>query len=507
MKKLWVKEGSTGVLELDDGKGNRHVYQPDCNLDKTIELIYELFELRTIDGLKVKDSFQIDGIDWFPSAVSLLYWQYYYQVVKYMPLIDDYLCGNVVFCKRGSGRFINTIKLIDPPSNVIRDKFRSQCRRLYNFALMLRNRWVPHKKGDVLFFRYGVHDFRTNQLLENMQKRLNILQVAGVPIKELPRYIFKPNVYILCSYLPSERLNILLSGGASKLHVAALRYVNHIINANIASYNSHAKLFKKMNYRLFFGLDDTNIVYPLIYAAQDAGIKSLGYQHGVYAKRHIPFFMKNIERYQWYDNVLLWGKYWKEVACRNTDIFSSEYYFLASNKHSYDYRQINKKINTKSVLVPYEFLADTITVGKYIKKFIERGFVVYFKPRVDESVNEQLDSYYLDEYVEKLKIVYDITPDIMSDIGIVAGTQTTLLYDLLPYNKPVWILDTPFHLLYDMVEDNLARLVTMENMDDIDDIYELDIKKGCNINAADISGVKPVEEAILEYLQTGTVSE
>ena len=86
---------------------------------------------------------------------------------------------------------------------------------------------------------------------------------------------------------------------------------------------------------------------------------------------------------------------------------------------------------SRSILIPYEFLADTIAIGVYIKVFYANNFDIYFKPRSDEDIEDQIKAYSLGDIENKLIIIDEITPEIMSNIDIVAGTQTTLLYDLL----------------------------------------------------------------------------
>ena len=179
--------------------------------------------------------------------------------------------------------------------------------------------------------------------------------------------------------------------------------------------------FRHFDYKLFFGLDDANIVYPLIYAAQDVGIKTLGFQHGVYARRHEAYVMQGIKKYRWYDNVLVWGEYWKSNVLKNSRLYSSTYHIVSSNKHDYDYKYLPKKGKNKVILIPYEFLSDSIKVGEYIKKFIEAGFKILFKPRLDESPQSQLKAYYLDEFEEKVEIVNDLTPETMAEIDVIAG--------------------------------------------------------------------------------------
>ena len=146
MKKYSVKEGDTGVLELTDREGNLEIYQPDCDLDKAQEMLYEFYELKTKDGIRVKDAFLVDGIDWFPNSVSMLYWQYFFQVVKYRTLIDKYLAGQVTFSKISPGRFGGLIALLNVEQGK-RNKTKKLLRNLYHWLITVRNRIIVRKSG------------------------------------------------------------------------------------------------------------------------------------------------------------------------------------------------------------------------------------------------------------------------------------------------------------------------------------------------------------------------
>ena len=159
-----------------------------------------------------------------------------------------------------------------------------------------------------------------------------------------------------------------------------------------------------------------------------------------------------------------------------------------------------KSEKSKTILIPYEFLSDTIKVGEYIKNFIKADFKILFKIRIDDLLESQLEAYFLDEYKDKLEIINDITPEKMAEVDIIAGTQTTLLFDLLPYNKPIWILETSFRLMYDMIEDGFARLITESDMQRIDEIFEKEIKKEKTVDKVFFYGGVPMIDAISNYM-------
>jgi len=500
MKKYRVKEGVSGVLELTDEQGRTTVFHPDCDVDKALAMLYEFYDLRTVDGVKVKDAFVRDGIDWFPTAVSMLCWHFFWKFIKYRPLIEDALNGDTAFVCVSARRFSVLLDRICESRASCWSGIRKTVKKIYGRLVRLRNRLVVKRQGDILFYRYGTDDFRTNELFQELSARFRVTQVTGLRLKELLRYFFDPEVYIVTAGLPGKDFDVNLPEKTSIVYHQALSYARDIINGHYRSYCAHSRLLKKFFYKLFFGLDDANFVYPILYAAQDAGIRTLALQHGVYMRRHEAYILKNIERYRWYDNVLVWGKYWKEVILKHSDLFSEDFHILAGNKHVYDYTVLPKKGSERTILVPYEFLADTMSVGKYIRQFMAKGFRIYFKPRSDEPVADQLNAYYLGEDREKIRIVEKITPEAMAEIDIIAGTQTTLIFDLLGYQKPVWILDTPFRLLYDMVDDGLARLVTYEDMSRIHEIYQEDMARQISVDPVDINGDRSAAEVIEEYL-------
>jgi len=507
MKKIIVGEGNTGVLELIDEQGNKEIFQPDCDLDKSLDLLYEFYEILTVGGVKVKDTFQKDGVDWFPTSISFLYWQIFYQFVKYKPLVDTYLAEDTHFIFNSLGRFSKLIGAIDATSGHDSKFLRNNFRKIYHGFVQLRNRVVVKKKGGILFFRYSVDDFRTKELFKSLKKKYQVTQVAHAPKRSLFRCFFDPQVYIVTASSALTDFNIVLPKETPDIFKIALYSAQSLINSHLGGYQSHLKQMRSLSYKLFFGLDDTNIVYPLIYAAQDAGIKTLGFQHGLYARRHESYIMKGIDRYRWFDNVLVWGEYWKNIILRYSDMFQEGFHLLSSNKINYNYEKLPKNCKEKTVLIPYEFLADSIKVGEYIRKFVDKGYVVYFKTRPDEKIEDQINSYYLEEIQGQIRIVESIDPELMRKVDVIAGTYSTLLFDLLPYGKPTWILETSFRLMYDMVDDGLARMITDEDMERIDEIYHLEMSLEREVDQVFLFGSKPVPEVIDEYLTTRHISE
>ena len=251
-----VKEGATGVLELTDQDGNIEQFRPNCDLDAALELLYKFYDLKTTSNTFVKRCFFIDDIDWFPTTISMLYWQYFFQIVKYRPLVDMYLDGKIGFSEISNGKFFNLIQILSSfkRKRSLITKIAAALRWIYSLIVWIRNKVVPYRRGDFLFFRYGIDDFRTKELLEQLEERYDVLQVTTVKFKYLLNNFFKRSVYIL-PVVPlrnTGRLK-LLTGHRNRIFVQALFYVEAIVSSHRREYRRHYSCFRRFNYRLFWG--------------------------------------------------------------------------------------------------------------------------------------------------------------------------------------------------------------------------------------------------------------
>jgi hypothetical protein len=146
-----VQEGNTGILYLTNDDGNVEVYQPNCDLDKAREYLYEFHELETNLNKKIKDSFFINGVDWYSTTISKTYWQFFFQYVKYESLIERWRKGEITFNKIGPGRFKNLMNLFLCNEITVKTKIRNYIRRMIASLIMHRNSIVVTKKKKFFF--------------------------------------------------------------------------------------------------------------------------------------------------------------------------------------------------------------------------------------------------------------------------------------------------------------------------------------------------------------------
>ena len=248
-----VIEGDSGVLYLTDQFGEKDIFQPDYDLDKARKMLYEFYHLDTNKKKLVKDSFLIDGRNWFPNSVSQLYWQFFVPVVKFKVLLDKYIDGEISFSKITSvsdkaSRFKILILIIS--GNKEKKKY-SVAKNLYNKIINLRNLLIVRKKGDVMIYKYLVDDFRLKDLVEDLSKDLSILTISWVSKKNFLKYIFNRDVFFYTYPATLYEDNISIVNNPSIYFNLALRFAQSTITSQIISKKISKKLLKNWTISCF----------------------------------------------------------------------------------------------------------------------------------------------------------------------------------------------------------------------------------------------------------------
>jgi len=477
-KRFKVREGNTGILYLTDEVGKQERFIPDYDLDKARALLLEFQETRDFNGKRLKDNYWREEHNWYPAMVSYLYWHVFFRYVKYKALIEQVIDGRI------SLEFENKADL-HHLVGVIEGNEKENRLKMIIFRVLVRiNNWLVLRlyRFELMFFRFSVEDFRSVEIRKALDE-LGASYIQVVPpgriIGILKGMLQRMPYYYYGGVTSNERFNHqYVFGGLdrhkNRLFERAAERIDIMISSYVKEYKIHLRRLKSVRVRTFYGFDDCNgYVFPMLYACRRSGIKTVGHQHGAYVRRHAGYVMEGIEQgtYEWFDKVIVWGEYWKQHLLRNSNVYSAEMLVVGSNKVRRDYL-IDTRANGKpqNILVPYEFTTNTFKVGRYITKLIDLGYVIFFKPRGDEGLEDQLAAYCLaPEYLARLHIVNEIDAELIKNVDIVAGTMTTLVYELLPYSKIIWIFDTEYRHLEDLVEDGLAHKVRYEDLEKLDE--------------------------------------
>lgn len=513
-----VLEGPTGILRLASPGTPPETYLPHCDMDAAIELLKEFQELKdSSTGATLKDNYHCEGFNWYPAMVSQLFWYVFLPWIKYFPLAVDAINRRTDFVFESEGHFRSLLQTLDLAST--RRVRVSWKLHLHEWLWKLNNELlVWRKKGDAIFFRFAAKDFRSKDILERLDE-LGINYIPAVPSHSIwtalsnifrrgPDYFFAQppptwhgNRFERCyqlAGLPPEK---------TVLFAAAISLVERTLTSCVADMHLHRRWFRKCGARIFYGFDDVNTyLFPLLYAARSLGLFTLGHQHGAYVKRHAGYTLPGLpdRSFVWFDRLLVWGPYWRDKMMRDAPVHPPEIWTVGSNKLKHVYtpsRGQTSDPTPSNILIPYEFLADTAAIGKYIRRFVDCGYTVWFRPRPEGPVNAQLDAYLLpEETQEKVQLVRGpLNDELLTKIDIVAGTMTTMIYELLPAGKIVWYLDTPYRHLQDLVEEGLAHHIYLEDIQPPGHM-SADLTKKTFIHVAELFSKKGLREVLQSNL-------
>lgn len=476
MKEVTVRAGNTGILYLTYPNGKQDRYIPNYDLDQTRELLLEFQELRDGSGVPLKNSYWFEGRHWYPAMVSYLYWHVFFQYVKYEPMVREFLDLQVSFKFTNAGAFQNLLSILNGDALTLGLKtrlFYSLVRM--NNAVTLRR--FPH---DFLFYRFGVNDFRSTEIRKLLDRHdVNtidvlppgrIIDVVRSVLAGNPRYFFggtkvpgtPHRAYDLAKVDRFKRI----------LYDRSMELVQATISGYLEEYHRHLRSLRRPNLKTFYGFDDANgHIFPVLYACRDLGMRTIAHQHGAYVRRHAAYVMEGIDKdsYEWFDKIIVWGDYWKQHLLKISNIYSPDMLIVGSNKLTWSYNSgASKRGKPKNILIPYEFLTNTYKVGRYIEKLLDLGYEIYFKPRPDEALEDQLEAYCLSAASRaRLKVTTTLDEALIQQIDIIAGTMTTLIYELLPYGKIVWVFDIEYKHLEDLVEEGYAHKIDASMLDDL----------------------------------------
>jgi hypothetical protein len=253
------------------------------------------------------------------------------------------------------------------------------------------------------------------------------------------------------------------------------RYLLKRFLSRIAVSRFRISLFRRMvrflRPRALFTIDDMRNYQEVLLACRFEGVKTYAIQHGQINKYDVGWFLAPEFQGKFIspDTLFLWSSYWRDALLRRKTHISESALVIGGLKEyvSTDSRKAESRNNKEIViLVPYEELAPRKEVADYIRAMLACGNTrVVFKLRPGKSKEEQLLSYGLSAELSntKFQAVFDIN-EVLADVSIVAGTHSTILYDLIAHGKRAAYLETNMDYGIEIVENNLADSVSSKNV-------------------------------------------
>jgi len=223
-------------------------------------------------------------------------------------------------------------------------------------------------------------------------------------------------------------------------------------------------LFRLHRPLLLFSIDDVRYYHELILACQNVQIPTYALQHGHFTKYQVGWLTTSSFSSEIIhpDRLIVWSEYWKNELLRLDTYFRPEQIIVGGALVP-----LGASIPTPSglddsisILIPYENDAPKKEVVDYIAAILSfPNTTIYFKLRPDVSANKQLEDYGLTlQFHERFIVVTEIK-DYLEKIDLVAGTYSTLLYDMMAYGKPIALLHTSLDYGEGMALNGLADRV------------------------------------------------
>lgn len=284
---------------------------------------------------------------------------------------------------------------------------------------------------------------------------------CGIDLYTWCKFFFKIKKYDRHSWNSTERFT-----EDEKIFIDALLYA---LYKKFSYVDMRVQWFKKILLNLkikkIFLIDDMRNYFELLCAARMNGVVTIALQHGHFTKYHIgiiPFSSTVQGDIIMPDNLFVWNEYWKNELQRLGTYYPSKSIFIAGRKGTIvDQKKLSQKRKTGNigVLIPYETDVPKHAIREYIMKLKEyRDIVIYFKPRTDVDIEQQLTQYGLhnDDIV---KICLSV-PDSIEYIHVAFGTYTTFLYDMIEYDIPILLAPNVLDYGEGMIKNRLANAVT-----------------------------------------------
>jgi hypothetical protein len=412
----------------------------------------------------------------------------------------------------GNFRFIfQRMFLLSTDANTLKGALKKSFKNFFWAIVKVRNKLlIRANKRTILFLRESFVDFRSKEIVAELKNNYEVIEASWPSRRDLLFKFFDKNLLFCGPGYPRKIFSRKCSSNNSlPLNDTALEYANDIVNERIAAESFFDDSIGNKNFLCMVGMDDCNYAYPVIYSCRKKNIPTVGIQHAFYCDYHEAYVMRGIDDHIWYENLLVYGQYWREIFLKHNKIFNSDNVLVCRNKTKYNY-QISSERHpvdnaSLSILLIYEFLADTVAIGKYINELMNLGHKIYFKIRPDETVSNQLKAYDLnDDLTAKWTIVDKINENLMEEIDLVVGTYSTMLFDLYPYGKRILRFDTGFELNNDSLKDYSLKC-SFADLERVRVLAEPDEKERVAKMSSQLNGDVPISEVINKIIERSEV--
>jgi len=461
-----VHEGESGELLITHAGHQMH-FQPHFS---DFGMAVGMFE--TFSELHGKDFFNpAEGIDWFPAIQYFLFHKLVVPSVLYHDAID-YLEGQQLQPSFSGGTRFSTFYHIRRRNSLFR---RVLLRLAWSFERLLigfHNRWICRDFGE-MFFQYSEDEMRLKALRHEMTKIRSGVTAIGGGFRTVFKFFFRRDYFLVTTV----RYDPLIDYHQNNLIMATARAVVSQARRQVDLY---LRLFRARKIgRRFYGIDDPLYLFPLLFALNRSGVETVGFQHGLYSKNDFGYAVRSCSSFEWYNKLAVWDGFWGKAYQRVNPYYPADSILVGIGCEQFN-TTLTPNPNNRHVLCMYERYLDVCEYVYFLKALIREGFLLTIKMRPQSLVSDLRSEYgFTSEEMEHINICNQIDGELLSRISLIAGCKTSLLYSLMSVGRPVWIFETSYHYLEQIVALDGVHVIKKQDAGRLGEIYRLSINDYC----------------------------
>lgn len=510
---LEVRVDDEKAVVTDRSNDHRREFELDEDLDRSLELLRKVYATKTETGQPIYETRKVAGKSIWSTRQHILFLEHLRPYVMFEDLIEYLVDEGIERVKlydrtddkaATPTRYLRSVGIDvvqpneDRPLDAIRElldtlgtaKYFARVILLFVLGVVttvIASLWLIFLRHDILVFTPDKlsddeHrcDFRFRQVYEFLEDRdmpfVEVFHTLWLLQRFLLNLLRRRRVAIYLEALDPPSNLMLYSHDLGydlshfeEYHRGYFRNLITTCDETCQDIRIQAKILsiilKYSAVNTLLAMDDMRYAPTLLLACQKHDIETYGVQHGQLNRYQVGWMNYGIPREASvaFDTLYVWSEYWRDVLVTNSTVYHEDNVGISGSTAEFvdyvpDDASSVERIRDLTLLVPYEAYANKDEVREYLDQFRAQGLDIYFKTRPDIPVNDQIDAYGLER--ESVELIQELDGDVLSEIDCVAGTYSTLLYEMIYYGKPVLWLDTSSNYGRQLVEDGLSLHVS-----------------------------------------------
>jgi hypothetical protein len=277
-----------------------------------------------------------------------------------------------------------------------------------------------------------------------------------------PRHYKSPKVTIKNEILGLEK-------GEAEVFRTLLQVYTERTNRSLFRIRFFARLFRLTNLKVLLAPADPRNYNELVAACKRSGITTYGFQSGNISKHDVGLLYCGGPKESIIKPDVFFTEtgYWRDELIRLGSFFSSDEIRVGGSiKEEYQTQAIERRPTKDAVtiLIPYEIAAPKEEVLAFIQKMlVYPELKVVFKFRADRDLEEQASQYGLNDMKGNIELVTNFNE--IESFDVVAGSYSTLLYEMVGKGVPVAYLKTSLDYGEGLLVNGLAEPVSLDDAD------------------------------------------